>query len=148
MIDRREFVLAGMQPANQGAFTPAQIQKLFFLIQDCAAGSYALDLANGHTHFTFEPYHYGPFDKGVYAQIECLSREGLAAIGMQEPFIRTYRLTPEGQELANFIYGRVDQQTQRILSNVVTWVLEQNFNQLVKAVYAAYPDMAANSILA
>ena len=148
MTDRREFVLAGMQPANQREFTPVQIQKLFFLLQDLAADSHALDLANGHTHFTFEPYHYGPFDKGVYAQIECLRREGLAAIGMREPAIRTYRLTPEGQELANSIYGRMDQPTQRLLSNVVTWVLAQNFNQLVKAVYAAYPDMAANSILA
>ena len=148
MIARREFVLAGMQPASQGEFTPVQIQKLFFLIQDLAAGSHVLGLANGHAHFTFEPYHYGPFDKEVYAQIECLSREGLAAIEMREPFIRTYRLTPEGQKLANSIYGRTDQPTQRLLANVVTWVLEQNFNQLVKAVYAAYPDMAANSILA
>lgn len=148
MMGRREFVLAGMRPANRKEFTPVQIQKMFFLIQELARGAHDLGLANDQTHFDFVPYHYGPFDKEVYAQIESLRREGLAAIGMREPRIRTYCLTPAGQDLACSMYDALDQSTQRFLSEVSTWVLEQNFNQLVKAVYAAYPHMAANSVLA
>ena len=121
---------------------------MFFLMQDLARGSHALGLANDRSHFDFVPYHYGPFDKEVYAQMESLRREGLATIGMREPRIRTYCLTPAGQDLACSIYDTLDQSTQKLLRNVSTWVLEQDFNQIVKAVYAAYPQMAAKSILA
>ena len=96
---------------------------------------------------TFVPYHYGPFDKEVYAQMESLRREGLATIGMQEPRIRTYCLTPVGQDLACSIFDTLDQSTQEFLRDMSTWVLEQDFNQIVKAVYAAYPHMAVNSVL-
>ena len=146
-MDRREFVLAGMQPANRREFTPVQIQKMFFLIQDRARGSHDLGLAGERSHFDFVPYHYGPFDKEVYAQMESLRREGLATIGMQEPRIRTYCLTPAGQDLACSIFDTLDQATQEFLRDMSTWVLEQDFNQIVKAVYAAYPHMAVNSVL-
>ena len=82
-----------MAPARGHDFTPVQVQKLFFLLDMNVARE-----LNG-PHFSFEPYHYGPFDANVYRALDQLSAQGFAVVGDDQQFqMRTYRLTAEGQD--------------------------------------------------
>ncbi len=63
-MQRRNLILAALAAGGENAsFTPAQAQKLFFLIDRKAAS-----LVDG-PHFDFQPYDYGPFDKAVYDEL-------------------------------------------------------------------------------
>src|SRR5258706_16230856 len=69
-----EFVLAAMTPGGVYQYTPVQVQKLLFLLDR------QIPEHTGGPHFHFEPYHYGPFDRNVYTQLDLLSARGLVAI--------------------------------------------------------------------
>ena len=73
-MDRRDVVLMMMAPAEQTVHTPVQVQKLAFLIEQMIGNKI------GGTGFDFIPWHYGPFDKRVYATLEALEADGMVAI--------------------------------------------------------------------
>ena len=55
---------------TSGTYSPAHVQKLFFLIDRELAPH-----VDG-PHFRFEPFHYGPFDREVYRVLDALSSMG------------------------------------------------------------------------
>jgi hypothetical protein len=137
-MDRRQIVLAGLAPARGEAFTPVQVQKLFFLIDERAHS------VLGGKHFSFEPYHYGPFDAAVYREIEKLEREGFAEV-MPAPS-KTYRLTAEGQRHAEAALTELDPRARAFIEETVKFVRGLSFTQLVSAIYRDFPEMKANSV--
>ena len=140
-MDRASFILCALTPAQCAAYSPVQVQKLFFLL-DKGIGAYV-----GGPYFNFEPYHYGPFDQEVYSTLEELAAEGLVEIEL-EPRGRwnTYRLTPEGQQKGEELLERLPEEVQRFIRNVSEFVRKLSFAQLVSAIYKAYPEMKANSV--
>jgi uncharacterized protein len=137
---RSEYVLAALAGAGEHAsFTPAQLQKFFFLLDREAA-----HLLEG-PYFNFQPYDYGPFDRMVYEEVGQLSRAGEAAI-TAGPYFRDYRLTAEGLAKGSEIYGALDEAAREYIQSAAKWVRSINFQQLVSAIYAKYPDMKVNSI--
>ena len=98
------------------------------------------------SHFNFEPYNYGPFDKAVYQVLDELDEAELVTIrsgGWQ----RTYALTPTGQNEGDRLLGELSDSAKDYIRRVSAFVLKLNFLQLVSAIYKAYPDMQKNSIL-
>ena len=140
-MDRTAFVLAGMSPAGNSPFSPVQVQKLFFLLDRNVADHI------GGPHFSFEPYDYGPFDKQVYYDLEALAADGLIEISDSHPrSLRTYRLTEKGHEIGARSLATVIQPVREYISDVAHFVRSRSFAQLVSAIYAAHPDMEANSV--
>src|SRR5579884_1658911 len=92
-IDWNLLVLAA---AGGDSLTPAQFQKVMFLLQKrCPAaipGGYA-----------FRPYNYGPFDAQVYADAEELEKQGLARISGERGTWRTFSATKAGLETAESV---------------------------------------------
>jgi len=131
-MTRRDLVLAAMAPANGGRFTPVQIQKLFFLIDQNVAGH-----VDG-PHFSFGPYHYGPFDKAVYHEIDGLVSQGLAE-HVQDRRWTSYRLTELGQLRGEQIARELAPQAQDYIKRAVDFVRRLSFTDLVSAIYRAYP---------
>ena len=128
-----------MASAGENAtFTPAQIQKLFFLID--REGSHLID----GPHFNFRPYDYGPFDHQVYAQLAILEREQMVAVAPGR--YRLYMLTAEGFLEGRQILTALPSETQNFISATAQWVRRLNFQQLVSAIYRRYPDMKVNSV--
>ena len=134
-------MLAAMSPAGTGSFSPVQVQKLFFLLDENVAVQ-----TNG-PHFNFEPYDYGPFDKDVYLELENLQSDGLAEILMPSgPGSRIYKLTDEGFRTGERSFEELPEDIRRYIGEAVNFVRSLSFAELVSAIYKAYPEMRVNSV--
>ncbi len=139
-MNNRDVVLAALAPAQGKPHSPVQVQKLLFLLDR------ELSAFVGGPHFNFVPYNYGPFDKGVYQALDMLDAQGLVTIrpsGRQ----RTYALTPTGQNEGDNFLGELPDVARSYIQSASAFVLELDFLQLVSAIYQAYPDMRANSVI-
>lgn len=139
-LKRGDFMLAALSPAKGASYTPVQVQKLFFLI-DREIGE-----SIGGPHFDFSPYHYGPFDKQVYLELEELASAGYLQIDDDARIWKTYRLTIEGQKKGSAIFETLEANTRDYIERLVEFVRKHSFTELVSAIYRAYPDMRANSV--
>lgn len=141
-MQRSEYVLIGLAPAQGRPHTPVQVQKLFFLLQEKGQASPSL----GGTYFDFQPCHFGPYDKDIYSELENLTQQGWIEISFTPSGIRQYRLTPVGQEQADILLKQLDARSRKFVQKISRWILEKDFFQLVQAVYRAFPRMAENSV--
>ena len=139
-MDTERMILAAMSPAGGGQYSPVQIQKLLFLIDRELS-----DLVGGQ-HFAFQPYHYGPYDKRVYAMLEELAAQGHVTIGDQLIGCRSYALTPQGLESGRKALGDLEFRAQNFIERASKFVRENTFSDLVRAIYKAYPEMQENSV--
>jgi DNA-binding PadR family transcriptional regulator len=137
-MNQREFVLASMAAAKGNSYQPVQIQKLLFLLEKRALHKRIFD---------FQPYAYGPFDPEVYKLLEKLASNGLVEI-VGQPFARNrrYRLTAKGEKVATGILNKLPKKDNDYFVLMSEWVRKRSFQQLIGAIYEAYPDMRVNSI--
>jgi len=140
-MEREELVMAAMSLAGTEEFSPVQVQKLFFLIDENIA-----DYVDG-PHFSFRPYHYGPFDAKVYRVLEDLeSDERVYTSAPGTLGSRRYRLSKQGVEQGKELLSEVDGEIRDYMEYLVGFVRRLSFEELVTAIYDAYPDMEANSV--
>ena len=138
-MDRKEFVLAVLASGGCGVrYTPVQVQKLFFLIDKEIS-----DLIGG-CQFNFEPYNYGPFDKGVYDEVDELERQRYVEAFPEQTW-RNYSLSPEGQERRKLL-ASLPPEAQDYIKRASEFVRSLSFRQLVLAIYKAFPEMRENSV--
>ena len=138
--DRKSLMLATLASAGQGVtFTPAQIQKLFFLID-----REAQQLLEG-PYFNFTPYDYGPFDRTVYDELSVLKMEGCVHVDSSQRH-RLYSLTTTGFERGQIFLDALRPATKDFMAELAAWVKSLNFQQLVSAIYQHYPEMKINSV--
>jgi len=121
--------------------TPIQIQKSLFLIGE------NLRTLIGPAFYSFEPHNYGPFSKEIYRDIEELRDEGFvevrSIVGRQW---NEYECTSAGGELASEILGRIPDHARAYIASIVDWTRRTPFNELLGAVYKAYPKYAVRSV--
>ena len=137
-MDAKSFVLAALAPAKGGEHSPVQVQKLIFILNEEIPGQFE------GPHFNFEPYDYGPFDKGVYERLEALEKEGLVEIIHNR--WNSFKLTPDGQVKGDELLDSLNGATKQYLIDLSTFVRSLSFSGLVSAVYKAYPIMKVNSV--
>jgi hypothetical protein len=139
-MNQSEILLAGLAAGGENAaFTPVQVQKLFFLLDREAAPLI------GGPHFKFEPYDYGPFDRMVYAGIDDLARRDLARIQNTGRY-RVYGLSQAGFKAGARLLDGLGDPAKSYVVNVATWVRQLSFEQLVASIYNRYPEMKAKSV--
>ena len=140
-LQREEIALVVLSLAEGGAFTPVQIQKALFLASEKVSSGFR-DL-----RYNFQPYDYGPFDSQVYADVESLRKRGLAQIN-QEPGSRwrTYSATEGGIAEGHHMARQLTEQQRAVLGRIVHLVRSLSFNDLVSAIYRAYPGMRERSV--
>lgn len=137
-MDAKSVVLAALAPAEGGVYSPVQVQKLIFILNEEIPKQF------DGPHFNFEPYDYGPFDKKVYETLEALEKEGLVEI-IRERW-NSYKLTPAGQARGNKLVSDLNNTAMQYLINLSKFVRSLSFSELVSAVYKAYPKMKENSV--
>jgi hypothetical protein len=140
-MQRSDVVLAALSAANGGSYSPVQIQKLLFLIDQ------SIPAFIGGPQFSFVPYDYGPFDHQVYREIESLVDRGLVEI-VQAPAqrVRTYRPTEEGLRLGQLQLNTFPGNVAEYITQLATWVRSLSFVELVSAIYQQYPGTRVNSV--
>jgi len=99
----------------------------------------------GGPHFEFVPYHYGPFDKAVFWELEDLSSKGKVEISYQKSW-RTFRLTVAGQLEGEPLLSKCDPTIREFIEECSRFVRRLSFTQLVSAIYKAFPEMKENSV--
>lgn len=137
---RRNLTLATLSTSCGAPWTPVQVQKVFFLLDERAAG----DL--GGKHWNYTPYDYGPFDATVYADLEALEREGLVAIETPPLGVKTFRLTEAGQATGAELFAQIPDNVRGFVQKLGDWIRSLTFAQLVSAIYRDFPAMKVNSV--
>ncbi len=142
LSERKRFMLAALATGRGLSFAPVQVQKLFFLLDENVAD------AIGGRKFTFVPYHYGPFDKTIYRELESLHTEGLVNVERSDQMAgrRRYSLTPQGQQIGEAELRLLPSGVQDYMRTVIGWIKSLSFSQLVGSIYKAYPRMRVNSV--
>lgn len=140
-METKDLILLAMSATDGPPFTPVQVQKMFFLLDE------NISTYIGGRHFNFQPYHYGPFDKQVYLEIEELSRGHLVEIAtLDGRKLKTYGLTAEGNKLGKESFKKLPENIQQYIQDVLNFIRPLSFTELVSAVYQAYPHMRENSV--
>lgn len=93
--------------------------------------------------FSFRPYDYGPFDPGVYRARDQLLAEGLLAeTAGQYP---GYTVTEAGRARCQQLEAE-DSAGAAWLRKIGRWTTSRAFGELLRQVYAAFPEYATQSI--
>lgn len=96
--------------------------------------------------YHFEPYHWGPFDKAVYSDLDLLEARGLIA---SEPVPgtnrRTFRVTSAGRSALDDLRPSFPQAALSAVEEAKSRVADMGFNELLRYVYVRHPDYAVKS---
>ena len=121
--------------------SPVQVQKALVLFGQEVGGSL------GTQFYSFEPYDYGPFDAAIYVDLRRMTSLGYVR-GEWSPGRgwKNYTITGSGREAARVLESDADARIAAFLERIVTWVRGRSFSDLLRSVYAAYPEFAVNSV--
>ena len=116
-MTRQDFLLAVLAAGDGEAHQPAQVQKLFFLLDR------KVPKEVGGPWFNFKPCDYGPFDKAVYEEMLALGQRRLVAISAESASLLTYSLTPagwrEGSKEKKVGEGSLEKSTRRVTTTLM-----------------------------
>lgn len=142
-MNRQELILSILSVSDSGSsvYTPVQIQKLLFLIDKNASSSI------GGPFFNFIPYHYGPFDKSIYREMENLGNNGYVDVQINfNNNKKEYKLTSLGMQNGKENYNTLPENIQIYFRELNTFIMSLTFPELIATIYKAYPEMKQNSI--
>src|SRR5438046_264312 len=135
-MEKKDWTLLVIAAAEGSGLQPVQLQKSLFLLSR-RLSPVRLDTGD---FYAFEVYDYGPFCWEVYSDAELLQREGLIDIDHPEQRrYREYRITEAGREKARELRISLAPEAGTYLDAVVGWVRSLSFNDLVDAIYKAFP---------
>ena len=141
MLTRQDWLLIALSRSPDGVMSPVQIQKALFLFGQEVGASI------GTKFYSFEPYDYGPFDAAIYADLRRMTGAGhVRAEWSSERSWKSYTITRSGRNAALVLETDADTRLTEFLGRIVVWVREQSFSDLLRSVYAAYPEFAVNSV--
>lgn len=136
-FSRRDWPLLVLLFAGKPLY-PVHLQKILFLLGK------ALPEGDQKAFYGFRHYDYGPFSSAIYEDLEVAEQNGYVEI--QQGRVRTYALTPEGTDRAQAVLPLAAPATRAHLEDLCTWASGLTFSQIVKAVYARYPETRQNSV--
>ena len=137
-----DWTLLVVDQAGDRSIEPVQLQKALFLLGRNLEPEHL-----GGSFYRFSPYDYGPFCGDVYQDAEMLELRGLVSITRRpETRYKLYRVTASGRTAANAFRSQLSARAADYLRKVVEFTQRVSFNQLIRAIYKAYPEMKANSV--
>lgn len=135
-------ILASTLVSSPGETEPLdrlRMQKAVFLLSRRGKETWA-------QAFLYRAYDWGPYSPDLSAAIRELSAEGLLE---QRPYpgkrYPMYHTTAEGEAKVLQLAGEVDARTLDFVRATRRFVVTRSFSRLLRDVYAAYPEYAANS---
>lgn len=141
-MENKDITLLVIEAASNEGLSPIQIQKSLFLIGQCSVRWLPRDF------YKFEPYDYGPFSVEVYDDMQTMVDEKLVfsvPVGGQN--WSKYIISPEGRARAQKIkQKKMRADLVEYIGAVVSWVKSLTFSELVRAIYANFPETKVNSV--
>ncbi len=140
-MKNKDFTLLAIAYAQDEGLTPVQLQKSLFLLSKSGLPGLPTDF------YAFIPYNYGPFNPEIYADADKLADEGMVfSVLMPGRTWAKYVATSEGTKQAQDIAVGTDSAVAEHLKNVVDWVKRLGFSDLLRAIYASFPEFRVNSV--
>lgn len=140
-LEPKDWTLLAIAFSRAKPLTPVQLQKSLFLL------SKQMPAEIGSYFYSFDEYDYGPFCKQIYVDAEELRDEGLVAlVANPRGDWRDYAASQAGTKRASELSKLGPKRAIDHLASLVAWTSEQSFPQLVKWIYANYPEYRKNSI--
>lgn len=141
-MTRREWLLlyVALKGAPSG-LDPVKIQKGMFLMA----------MEGGlpdEERYAFRPYLYGPMSSAIYSDLERLEADGLIE-GHRVPGYtwKRYKATAGGLDAARHLLNEeANQSAARRLFEIKERVAAQKFPELLRDIYARYPEYATRSV--
>ena len=141
MLTRQDWLLLALSMSPGGVLSPVQIQKALFLFGQEVGGMLGTDF------YSFEPYDYGPFDAAVYDDLRRMTNAGQVREDWDPGRNwKSYTITMAGRRAALALEMKSDARLTEFLERIVVWVKGRSFSELLRSVYAAYPEFAVNSV--
>lgn len=140
-MENEDFTLLAISCTNGEGLSPIQLQKSLFLLGKSGLPGLPKDFYN------YIPYNYGPFCITVYDDANTLVTEGLVATAREsgQSWSR-YLITTQGLERAVELKEQVDDRLFTYLKEVISWIKPLSFTQLLRSIYAKYPEFRENSV--
>ena len=138
-LNRKDWLFSAIAQAGERGLSPIQIQKAMFLLRMEASE------AVGRQFYAFTPYNYGPFSSSIYGDVDLLVASGYVRETNLGHYSR-YLVTDSGRDRAASLLGQMPGDAREYLSNMIIWILSVDFTQLLRSIYAKYPDYARNSV--
>lgn len=137
-MDNKDVVLLVVHAAGE-VMSPVQLQKAVFLVCEAKSGL--------KSTYSFEPFHYGPFDIQVYNDADQLHEEGLVRrIPSSAGSWTDTLITPEGAKRVMELRATLPETTVAKLDRLLKIIQGLSFEELVGAVYKAFPEYKKNSL--
>ena len=141
MLTRQDWLLLALSKSPGGAMSPLRVQKVLFLFGQEVGDSV------GPGFYSFEPYDYGPFDAAVYVDLRRMMSAGkVRGVWRAGRSWQSYMVTASGRKAALALEKEADARLTEFLGRIVAWVRARSFSELLRSVYAAYPEFAVNSV--
>jgi DNA-binding PadR family transcriptional regulator len=118
---------------------PVRIQKGMFILSERgpARGVY-----------TFRPYNWGPFSPQIYGDLDLLVATGLAEVERAPGRTwKRYTTTPKGERRAAALVADASGSDIKWLGKARNYVTSRSFAQLLREIYAEFPEYATESLL-
>lgn len=127
----------------EGDLEPVQLQKSLFLFGQQLKSRQL----KTRSFYKFEPYDYGPFCSMVYSDAEELERAGLITIQRPpEARYKLYSATADGKKRAKELERELATDVTAYTREIIRFTQKLTFDELVSAIYKAYPKMKVNSV--
>ncbi len=143
-ITRAEWLLLFLSSEALGltedtSLDPIRIQKGMFLLSQRGPKR---DL------YSFKPYNWGPFSSDIYTDLLTLEADHLiTSESVPAQTWSLYRPTAQGNRRAADVAAAVGVVNTRWLAQMRRFVTTRPFVQLLKEVYAMYPEYATKSLM-
>ena len=143
-VDRHDWLLLLLDKSALGLdgptkLDPVRIQKGMFLLSKVgpAPGLYE-----------FRPYHWGPFSRDVYSDLNMLQARGLVkSLRVPGQSWSTYTVTPLGESRAMQIGEQLDPGQVEWVRKLRLFLTTRSFKKLLTDVYNQFPEFASKSRL-
>jgi len=140
-MDRNNYILSVLACMKDASYSPVQLQKILFLLER------NISQKMGGPFFHFEPYHYGPFDKDVYREIDKLVATNDIVLYQQGySNVNRYLLSEKGYHKGMDVFNSYNDEQKAYIKEVCAFVRSLSFEQLLNSIYKAYPEMKVKSI--
>ena len=140
-MDRKDIVLIVIESASDEGLSPLQLQKGLFIIGQSQLNGLPLDF------YAFRPYNYGPFCEEIYHDTDTLVEEGMVFnIPVAGQSWSKYVITLKGQTRGEEIKKENNIGLVEYINDTVQWVKSLDFSELLRAIYAKYPEYRVNSV--
>lgn len=102
--------------------------------------------ATWRSYYAYAPYNWGPYCRDLNDDLRRLVDARLVRLSTADGSrYGRFELTSDGEEVAAELRRHLPPAEREFVTTVRAYVTSRNFNDLLREVYAAYPDYASKS---